>query len=158
MTLPPIPDPKNPGWRTSYGEATIAAPRQKVWEVLTDFAAYDEWNPFTYDIHMPEFAPGEPFRFTVRMTDSYIRTQREILHLIEAPHFIAWGFPHPTIFLDPVRYQVLTETPEGYTRYQTWETFTGLLSPIVSLAVVGAVSRGFQDMADSLKQRVESMV
>ena len=32
--------------KTLVSEITIAAPANAVWEVLTDFAAYREWNPF----------------------------------------------------------------------------------------------------------------
>ena len=32
--------------RELVAEIEIAAPAQRVWEILTDFAAYRQWNPF----------------------------------------------------------------------------------------------------------------
>src|SRR3990167_4643682 len=36
--------------KTIYTEITIAVPVSRVWDVLTDFGAYPQWNPFIREI------------------------------------------------------------------------------------------------------------
>lgn len=156
MTTPRPPDPANLNWLTAYAEATIAAPRQVVWDVLTDFPAYDQWNPFTYNVVVETLAVGQLIRFTVRMSDHFRRVQIERFAQIEPPHLLAWGLRSPSPLLNPVRYQLLSETADGYTHYQTWEHFTGLAAPVLGVTVLGQVRRGFADVAAALKQRAES--
>ncbi|NJM70835.1 MAG: hypothetical protein HC862_11730 [Scytonema sp. RU_4_4] len=47
------------GWTT---EVVIDAPRQLVWEQVTDFEAYSDWNPFMLEAHA-EFEVGATIRF-----------------------------------------------------------------------------------------------
>lgn len=147
--------PSGPGPRTAYAESTIAAPPPVVWDVLLDFAGYNAWNPFTYDLDVPEVAVGARMRLSARMSDSFIRRQVEVLRVIEPPHVLAWSFP-PSPIGHAIRYQLLTETPAGHTRYQTWETFGGGLALIVRFRLLAQVQRGFEDAAQALKAHIES--
>jgi len=157
MTVPTPPDPHKIGWLTAYAETTIAAPRETVWNILTDFAAYNEWNPFTYDFEVSTFAVGEPVGFQVRMKPDWIRYQGEIFAHVQAPELLAWRIQNPNIFLKAVRYQYLTDTAEGHTRYQTWEYFSGILAPLLGVMVLKHVRLGFADVAAALKERAESI-
>lgn len=157
MNIPQPPDAQNPGWLTAYAEATIAAPRQRVWDVLTDFAAYDEWNPFTYDFTFSNFSVGEAVAFQVRMGEQWTRRQEEIFAHVQGPSLLAWRIRNPSIWLKAVRYQMLTEMPTGHTHYQTWEYFSGLIAPVLGVTVLVQVRRGFVDVAAALKERAESM-
>jgi uncharacterized membrane protein len=47
-----------------HTEVEIEAPAERVWELLTDFATYPEWNPFIRSIS-GQPAPGE--RLEVRI-------------------------------------------------------------------------------------------
>jgi hypothetical protein len=51
---------------------------------------------------------------------------------------------------------MLTELDNGHTRYQTWERFSGVLGVLVRWTVLGAVQRGFDEMAAALAGYVES--
>lgn len=148
-------NPETLRWPAAYAEATIAAPREQVWAILTDFAAYDTWNPFTYAVEMPRFAVGEEFAFTTRMKSSE-RFQREIITVIDPPDCLAWAYARNSIFLSAVRYQQLTATANGGTHYQTWEQFNGLIAPLIGWTVLGAVQAGFDDVAAALKASAET--
>ena len=142
-------------WRTTYSTIIINTPRQHVWNVLTDFKAYDEWNPFTYNVQMQNFKVGKIFQFTVKLGRSE-RLQKELITRIQSPSLIAWRYPFKdNLWLNPTRYQVLTELDETRTQYQTWEHFSGLLAPILKLTVLSDVQAGFDITAEALKQYCE---
>ncbi|KAL2158442.1 hypothetical protein VTH06DRAFT_4490 [Thermothelomyces fergusii] len=76
---------------------------------------------------------------------------------------IAWKQRHsllmPAAMLRSERVQEFVEVAAGdgppRTRYRCWETFYGLLAPLVRLAVAGQVERGFDAWLRGLKARVE---
>lgn len=153
-----IPDPQRTAWNIAYAECVINAPAERVWDVLTDFAGYNAWNTFTYDVNMPRFAVGEEFAFTVNMASWFQREQRERLTRIEPPHILAWGYPYDqNPWLNATRYQVITAQSADVVTYQTWETFTGVLAPLIKLTVFGMVQRGFAQGASGLKTYCEAM-
>lgn len=149
--------PEGATWKTTYSDCLINAPQQFVWDVLTDFEGYDTWNSFTYDVQMPRFAVGEIFEFKVKLKENNIRQQQECITVIDAPHVVGWRYPfEENIWLAPIRYQVLTPISATQTRYQTWETFNGLLAPLLRLTVLGQVQRGFDACASDLKRYCEA--
>ncbi len=149
-----VPDPQQIDNKTAYAEITIDAPIEAVWATLIDLNAYDTWNPFTYKVEIDQVAVGQVLSFSVRMSKRYIRRQLEIIKVIDAPHLLVWT-PPPGKPGQPVRHQLLTELRDGRTRYQTWESFSGILGIIVRLFFLKAVQRGFTDMANALKVHVE---
>lgn len=152
-----IPDPQHLPGNTAYAACLIRAPQQRVWEVLTDFAGYKQWNRFTYDVVLERFEVGKEFTFTVNMTSWYQRRQRERIVRIEPPWLIAWGLPAPqNRWLNATRYQVITPQGNDSVHYQTWETFTGLLVPMLKMSVFGMVQRGFDLCARDLKAHCEA--
>ncbi len=74
---------------------------------------------------------------------------------------IAWrlkslsGLPVPGPVLQAERTQEFVEAGDGATEYTCWETFYGVLGPVVRLANAGAVIKGFQTGMEGLKARAE---
>lgn len=152
-----FPDPQQITWNTAYADCIIQAPQQRVWDVLTDFAGYDTWNSFTYDVDMPVFEVGQYFSFTVNMSPSFKRFQRERVLHIEPPQMLAWAVHYdPNPLLNASRYQVLTPQADGSTFYQTWETFTGACAPLIKVLLMGMINRGFDQCAHDLKAYCEA--
>lgn len=152
-----IPDIKNIGWNTACTECVINAPCQLVWDVLTDFGNYDVWNSFTYDVEKDHFAVGEEFTFKVNMAQWFQHTQRERIVRIEPPHTLAWSFPYDqNPWLNATRYQVIKPVDGNCTHYQTWETFTGILTPLLKISVFDMVQNGFEVCASNLKNHCET--
>jgi uncharacterized protein YndB with AHSA1/START domain len=65
-------------------EIDIAAPPARVWEVLTDFARYHEWNPFITSIS-GELVVGEELAITVSPPESSEMAFRPKLVACEEP-------------------------------------------------------------------------
>jgi hypothetical protein len=152
-----FPDPHNISWNTTYAECIINASQQRVWQVLTDFPNYNAWNRFTYDFEMTDFEAGAELTLTVNLASWYQRKQRERIKQVEPPQIIAWSFPYgQNPLLNATRYQILTSREADVTYYQTWETFTGILAPLLKLTFMPMVQRGFDMCAHDLKAYCEA--
>ena len=133
----------------------IDAPRAVVWEVLSDLAAYHEWNSFT-PIADAAFAVGEKVRLRVLMPGVRARFQNEWINRIEPGKGFCWGlrFGHPLIMVAN-RWQELESIDDERTRYVTTDRFSGLMVPMVFWLYEEAIRLGFEAAAQSLKQRSE---
>lgn len=139
-----------------HTEIEINAPAEKVWKVLTDFAAYPEWNPFVRRgevevrvgarLHLyiqPSGGKGMSFRPTVLVADPN-RELRWLGHL--------WV---PGLF-DGEHSFLIEPLGEGRVRFVQRERFGGLLLPLLSTMLDGDTRRGFEEMNQALKLRSES--
>ncbi len=139
-----------------HTEIEINAPAEKVWNVLTDFAAYPEWNPFIRRgegevrvgarLHVyiqPSGGKGMSFRPTVLVADPN-RELRWLGHL-----WVRGLFDGDHSFsIEPL--------VEGRVRFVQRERFGGLLLPLLSKMLDGDTRRGFEEMNRALKLRSES--
>lgn len=61
----------------------------------------------------------------------------------------------PAWLLHAERWQTLTALPNGKTRYDAVEVFSGPIAYLVKLFVGSALKEGFQAMAETMKERAE---
>jgi hypothetical protein len=142
--------------------AQIDAPIEVVWRVMTDLAAYPEWNPFVVSIDAKE-APrlGSRMKLHVRWSDGGTATSDEEVTQLDQPSggraTFAYRFTGPLDALGlvkAVRVQALEQSAGGPTIYTTREEFGGLLTRFLPLA---KVQDGFERHARALKARAESL-
>ena len=137
-------------------EIEIAAPAQRVWEILTDLPRYPEWNPFTQkvestlelgaEVHLHTRLRGEGLAHRIEYITEHVPGER-----------ICWGMTMgPRFVLAAKRRQILTPEGANRTRYLTDDTISGLLTPIVMMFWGEAMQRGFDGVAAALKKRAES--
>lgn len=138
-----------------HTEIEIAAPPERVWTVLTDFQRYPDWNPFirsvageprqggrlTIDLRLPD---GKPMKF--RPTIVRLRENRELRWL--------GRLLMPRIF-DGEHSFVLDVTPRGSVIFTQGELFRGLLVKLSPKSLFDKTRRGFEEMNEALKKRVE---
>ena len=136
----------------------IHAPFEKVWYVLTDLENYPKWNPFTTRVETT-FVVGEPAILYVTMNKRHQRVQREVMTVFEPLHAFAWasimGGP---FILKANRWQIIEPVDERRTHYQTYETFDGLLVPLIMALYRKDIQRGFEAVGQALKQYVETSI
>lgn len=131
----------------------IAAPADKVWEALTDFTAYPEWNPF-----MPELSGTAEVghQLTVQLTpaDGSAMTFTPTVLAAEPGRELRWlgRFLAPGV-LDGEHSFTLESIPGG-TRVTQSELFSGVLVPFAGSAL--DVGNDFAAMNEALRDRVES--
>lgn len=143
--------------RSIEASADIDAPIEQVWQILTDFESYPDWNPFTVSVET-RFEPGRPVIMEVALMPPKTMRQVEFINVIEAPRRIAWGYVmgHRSI-LQANRYQILEPLAEGRCRYRTVDYFSGTMVPLMMATMGNKVKAGFEGVARGLKARAESL-
>jgi hypothetical protein len=144
---------------------SIDAPLERVWAVMTDVAAYGEWNPTVYRIECPTPPrPGDAIVLHVRWAHGRSSVSPERISLVEPPYqddgirratlaYVYEGLPARIGLVRGVRHQRLSQVAGGATVYDTVEEFSG---PLVALAGPGRVAEGFRRHAEALKARCEN--
>ncbi|MFC6836827.1 SRPBCC domain-containing protein [Halomarina ordinaria] len=132
----------------------IDASPAAVWRVLTDFAAYPEWNPFmTVEGH-----PRKGERLTVHLSPPGGRsvTFRPVVRRADGDELRWEGRLFVPGLYDGTHRFALTEHPDGTTTLVHDETFGGVLVGPINRRFGPAVERGFEEMNAALKARVEA--
>lgn len=136
----------------------IAASAQEVWDVLTDFAAYGEWNP-----HMRIDGIAQTgARLVVRLLADGGRglAFRPRVLAAEPGRELRWiGRLGVGGIADGEHFFVLTPNADGTTRLTHGETYSGALVALVKLFGKSSLEKshnGYEDFNQFLRQRVES--
>ncbi|MBF6170735.1 SRPBCC domain-containing protein [Nocardia blacklockiae] len=133
----------------------IDAPAEVVWKVLTDFAAYGEWNPFVADCRTT-LEPGAPIDMRVRLVGAKPMHQREWIRTHTPGTEFSYSMkPVPLGALHSLRSHTLTPLPDGRCRYASHFEIGGWLRPLVTGLLGGALRRGFGGMTAGVKERAE---
>lgn len=161
----------------------IDAPRDVVWDVLMDWKAYHEWNPFVRNQYLTDASkrPLPADQQTPRAGAHLLIHPVHIPPSFDPPKFLPAGSSHeiitaidtqnyrcawvtadyPTWMLRAERWQALVEVEEDgrkKTRYETMEVFDGVLAYVVMGLVGDGLRKGFIAMAEGLKTRSEDRV
>jgi hypothetical protein len=136
-------------------EIDIDAPAARVWDLLADFAAYPDWNPF---IRRAEgiLAEGERLRLELKIPGGMKMKIRPRLLTVADGREIRWlgHLAVPGLFDGDHRF-LLTPLDAGTTRLVQEETFRGALVPIFGGWIGAGASRGFAAMNRAAKARLE---
>ena len=142
----------------------IDAPVETVWEIMTDFDRYPEWNPMnrwfkldskaapnhtvTFGSYMGPFtkAEGEPL-------PEASFTNHETITVWEENCCLAYAVISPDLNAERVQY--LLPLPDGKTRYHTYERMSGSFSADVRRDMGDSIIAGFTVNGEALKKRAE---
>ena len=132
----------------------IDASPAAVWRVLTDFAAYPQWNRFMPSI-VGEPVVGSKLAVTVIPQGKPPITFRPtVQQAVVAKHFAWLGHLRFPGLFDGVHEFVLEPVGAG-TRLIHRESFTGILTWLVLALIRKATEAGFHEMNRALKARAE---
>ena len=131
----------------------IAAPVARVWDVLTDFARFPEWNPFITRIEGTA-EPGARLRIEIKPPGKSAMTFTPTLLAARPGKELRWRgrLLLPGIFDGEHAFELAERG--GICAFRQSERFTGLLVPLLGGALA-ATERGFDAMNGALKKRVE---
>ena len=135
----------------------IDAPAARVWDILTDFAAYPSWNPFIRSIAGTQKA-GATLSVTVQPSGGSPMTFKPRLLVCEVPSELRWKGQvlMPGIFDGEHSFQLSPLGP-GRVQFAHGEVFTGILAGLIFRGGLRrSTERGFVEMNEALKQRAES--
>ena len=132
----------------SRREIDVAAAPDVVWEVLTDFDRWQEWNP---DVKSMSFegplAPGAMFRWKAG-PGTIVSTVEEI----DRPRYIRWrGRTLSIAALHEWRF----EGRDGGTHVETDESFSGLLARLLRGSLQKQLDRALEDGLEHLRREAE---
>ncbi|MEO0377595.1 MAG: SRPBCC domain-containing protein [Cyanobacteria bacterium P01_A01_bin.17] len=143
------------GWTT---DVVIQAPQQQVWEQVTDFAHYADWNPFVREAHA-QFEVGKTIRFLEDLKQFGQHWITAQFLAIEPPHSFIWKGHFGAPFLFSVRHSFKLEAiSEEQTRFSQVHENAGILPPFLAWRGIYTVSyQRYLDYDQALKARCEQL-
>ncbi|KAF1841645.1 uncharacterized protein K460DRAFT_369663 [Cucurbitaria berberidis CBS 394.84] len=173
--LPEVPQGVfNASTRVEIHSTTTAA----VWNALTNFPGYADWNPFVraaivvspLNLTLPEQYPVEGKRLFLRTQipplplpvnkdtpDNLLNTQfayERITHVQPDLGRLAWEYATDTL-IQAERWQAVSDLGNGVVLYESREVFNGLLASVLQKTLGESLQKGFDDQGRGLKLFLE---
>ena len=140
--------------RTIETGTDIAAPRWRVWQVLTDVDRYPAWNPFVTSVD-GVLREGSKLRVRIEPPGRRAMTFEPTVMALAQECELRWrGRLLVPGLLDGEHAFRLEERAGGCCLHQT-ERFSGVLVPLFGAGLLEATRRGFEAMNAALKACVE---
>jgi hypothetical protein len=134
----------------------IDAKPSRVWNTLTDFAHFPDWNPFVRYVE-GEPRAGERLRVTIAPPGGRQMTFTPTILAADTTRELRWigrlGFRG--LFDGEHYFKIEPQGPAG-SRFVHGERFTGLLVPFLRKSLDRNTRAGFDAMNRALKDRVET--
>jgi hypothetical protein len=136
-------------------EIEIQASAERVWQLLTDFAKFPEWNPFIRWAK-GEAKTGARLEVHIQPSGASGMTFKPIVLKAEPNHELRWlgRLLMPGLF-DGEHIFTIETLGTARVRFTQREIFTGLLVPILANSLDTNTRRGFEEMNQALKVRAE---
>jgi len=141
--------------KSLHAAIDVDAPAARVWQVVSDFERYPEWNPFIVRA-AGELRVGERLDVTIVAPGMKLVSFRPRVLDVEPGHLVRWKgeFKLPGLF-DGRHALTVDPLDGGRSRFTTHEEVTGILLPFAG-RVMAASQQGFELMARALKERAEA--
>ncbi len=132
----------------------IQAPPDRVWELLTDLTAYQEWNPFIVRAE-GRVESGQQLTLTMQPVGGRAMTLRPRLAEVAVNRTLRWRGKLGVPGLMDAEHTFVLHPRSGGTRLTQQETFRGLLVPFVGSTLDRSTLPAFVAMNEALKKRAE---
>jgi len=131
----------------------IDAPAERVWQVLTDFGRYPEWNPF---IRRVDGAPARSAQLAVLVQPEGSRAlhYRPRVVTVRPPRELRWRIRVPGLINGEHRF-VVEPLGDRRSRLIHEKRVRGLLVPFLRWGLGAPLRRGFDAMGVALKHTAE---
>jgi hypothetical protein len=137
-------------------EIEIDAPAERVWQILTDFASFPQWNPFIRRIG-GEPRVGEQLEVYLQLSGARGITFRGKVLGAEPPRELRLMAPLIRPGLFDREHIILIEAVEpGHVRFVQRVVYGGLLVPLFPKSLQRIIRRGFEQMNRAIKARAEA--
>ncbi len=137
-------------------EIDIEAPAERVWQILTDFTSYPEWNPFVRRIS-GEAQEGAQLEVYLQASGARGMTFRPTVLKAEPSREFRWrGKLFIQGLFDGEHVFEIEQLAENRVRFVQRESFRGLLTPMLLRMLENDTRRGFEEMNAALKSRAEA--
>jgi len=138
-----------------HAQIEIAAPPQRVWEILTDFSAYGQWNPVFERIRSNSLTKGKSMRYSIRTPEGRLSHNRGVWQEVAKDKAIAWSsvLIHSKLYKVAHRFELNAVGQERTLLVHT-EQFTGLLASKIYHDTADKWSQSLHKLNQALTQRV----
>ena len=136
-------------------ELEINASAERVWQLLTDFASFPQWNPFIQHVS-GDLKRGARLVVTIQPSGAQATTIRPTVLKAEPNHELRWlkRWLAPGL-LDAEHSFTIEPLDANRVRFTQREIFTGIFSSLPAGRRNTDTRRGFREMAKALKLRAE---
>lgn len=136
-------------------EIVINASKEKVLKILSDFAAYPDWNPFITEI-LGELKTGAKLKVTLKIEGRKPTSFKPGLISVIPGKKICWqGKLFVKGLFDGIHYFILEETEDGKTQLTQEEIFQGILVNPIMKKIEKPTLNFFRQMNLALKAEAE---
>lgn len=135
----------------------INAPKERVWDVLTDFSKYDDWNPVIRNF-AGALQEGAPVKFKIRLGNKQLPINASLLG-VEELRDLRWRGPRSSIggrFFSGEHYFTIEELDAGRVRFVHGEKFKGWLMPLLWKRLEAQLTPRYAEVNEALKARAEA--
>jgi hypothetical protein len=138
-------------------EIEIQASNQRVWQLLTDFNSFPQWNPFIRQAN-GEVKVGAGLVIHLQPSGASGMTFKPNVLKVEPNHELRWlgRLLMPGLFDGEHTFTIET-LAANRVRFTQREVFTGLLVPLFARSLDTDTRRGFEEMNQALKSRAEEI-
>ena len=138
-----------------HSEIEIQASDERVWQVLTNFADFPQWNPFMRRAS-GEARPGARLEVHIQPSGASGMTFKPTVLKAEPNRELRWlgRLLIPGLF-DGEHILTIEPLAANRVRFVQREIFTGLLVPLFARGLDTGTRRGFEEMNRALKARAE---
>ncbi len=138
---------------TEYGTTvTIAAPPERVWEILTDAKAFARWNSTIVSLD-GTIAEGETIALVSTVNPK--RTFKLAVSEVDAPNSMVWSDGMPLGLFSGRRSFTVRATTDGDTEFSMREVYSGLLAGLITKTIPD-MTESFEAFAADLRTEAET--
>jgi hypothetical protein len=136
-------------------EIIINASKEKIWEVLTNFPKYPQWNPFIIEVQ-GEAVAGTHLRNTMLNGESKMVFKPKVLRVEKHRYFDWLGSLFFKGLFDGHHQFELEEITPNQVKLKHSENFSGILSGMILRKIGNDTRDNFVKMNQALKKVAES--
>jgi hypothetical protein len=141
--------------RRIESEIMVAAAPERVWQVLTEFTAYADWNPFLSWVS-GEARPGLSLRAVAVPSRGPGLAFSALVTAATPARELTWTGKFLFLWLfHGHHYFLIEERPDGASLVRHGDVLGGILVPIIGWAMAAWMLPGFGRMNQALKTRAE---
>ena len=136
-------------------EIEIQASDEQIWQLLTDFASFPQWNPFIRQVK-GEAKAGGRLEVHIQPSGASGMTFKPVVLKVEPNRELRWlgRLLIPGLF-DGEHIFTIETLEANRVRFTQREVFTGLFVPLFARSLNTDTRRGFEEMNQALKSRAE---
>jgi hypothetical protein len=133
-------------------EISVNADSMHVWNVLTDFAKYEQWNPFIHRI-VGEPKEGSKIRIQLRTPGGKNRQYEPVITKLDRGRELRWV--GKSMVLTGEHIFMIEEIQTDNVLFIQREIFGGFLTTFFGHRTHEDIEAGFRQMNEALKERAE---